>query len=66
MWRKEASMGNVEEEIGPEEAKKIMSLNTLDIEVPAKGRVQGSDDPFSRGRTFHSPCPESKQLPATQ
>lgn len=40
--RKEASVGNEEGEIGPKEAKKIMSLNALDIEVPAKGTVQCS------------------------
>lgn len=42
MQRKEASVGNEEGKIGPKEAKKIISLDTLDIEVPAEGTVQCS------------------------
>lgn len=42
MQRKEASVGNEEGEIGLKEAKKIMSLDPLDIEVPAEGTVQCS------------------------
>lgn len=42
MQREETSVGNEEEEIGPKEARNLMSLHASDIEVPAEGTVRGS------------------------
>lgn len=66
MQRKEARVGDEREETALREVQKIMSLNAFDIEAPAKGTVPCSRQPLFQRQTCHSPCPESKQLPATQ